>query len=594
MPKKNNYYIEINTIAVAIAAYFYYYTKDEEEYNDFYSSPISTSANWAPVVLSSFVLFLTSTTSLVLSLNPGRSNFRESSFQSVLNIVTSAGPSIVALAAEVGCKVSRTIAGDRAEAINEAAIEGVSIIEQASRFVDKAQEMHSHKLSRAIKNEETGEYHIRYTEIIAQHLDEAFITSTEVVTEFIWSMMLSGLLPRYFPDIEEKDQLKTLAFLYFIADTIESIGTKTISNFALSTEIIIDNKYISSLFRALKIAGTKQYKVEQSEIITKIKNTVNDITQKIREIEEQAKQKLIELEENLQKSMKMLALKAKEIEEKILEITHFKEIYKATKYELELIKHHFADEFDKIQKSALSIQSHFRGFLERKNNPTIKDFVEKKKSIAETKKSIEDAEKIDEKHEEEHHSFFHKLFHHPEDAKAGSEVHSGLLDRVFHHKKDSKSDSSGNKGKKGEEAGDKSSGGGKGQNKADLNEKDIIELVNSYISIIAKKLSEVSFTISSSSALSKTNVAPKNKEREEYQQAIREIEKNYTVEIKYEDIPIIKKPNNYTDNSYQKNELGGLLDLSLTDSSGLSFMLGNSILVGELNIYNNDAVAINI
>lgn len=569
MPKKNNYYIEINLLTTFLFAYCYYaMKKQEEEYNNLSTHPVNTALNWTPTLISSFLLLLTSTTSLILSLNPGRSNFHEDPARKIVDKITAAGPTIVAVAAEAGSKVAQLLIGDRAEAADNVAIKAISLSEQALRFVVVMERLHAHKFARAVYNEETGEYHIRYTELVAQRLDESFTGAVEIAAQYIWRMALSGFLPRYIPDINDDNKLKALATLYLTADAIELIGTKLINNLALATEIIIDNPNISNFLKILKLAGTKQYKVEQPKIIQDIQQAASNALDEMKKLADKAEQEF--------KYLKQQAAKA----------LHLEEVLKAAEHQIEILEHFFGKTYQQLKEGAISLQSLWRGHkvrtdLDKKHESTIK--IQALVKASQTRKKFIETKKLAEKVQEdghEHHGILEEIASAP----------SRLFHHLFHREK--KTSKTNNDAKK-TSAQQKASGAGGSKSgtateekhdKAASNEKDGIFQAN-YISLIPQEKSEYTLTINSRS--SSKPKAQYSKEREEYKRSLIEIEQQLNQTVKYkEPTIIIEKPVNKTVNTYQKTGTELLDMLASPEFTGISI----SMYGDEAAFYKNAAL----
>jgi hypothetical protein len=570
--KNNNHYAEINALSAFLFFYCYYLMKKQEEYNNFYSSPVNTITNWAPITLSGFLLFLTSTTSLILSLNPGRSNFNEDKLQKSFEKITMATPGLLAVATDTGFKVAKIIAGERAVAAQEMATEVISHLEEALRFLVTLERIHAHQMARSFEIE--NERYLSLTAYRAHEIDKAFILTVESIVEYSWRTGLYKFLTQYF-NIKDKDTLKALATLYFFTDILELIGTKTINNMALAAEIIfygedktqyykIEDSKAMQLMKSFahKISeGIRAAEEELKHLRIKVEEAASEIKAKILEIAnlnalkeaaEEVKQAVIdqlkEAKESLLKLEEKLAEKVKEVADKILEIANFKKAYETMKHELDYVKNFFKDQIPEMERvfhqSALTLQSNWRGYKERANNPKIIEFLERKKAVIELPKPEDRAvalDKSDSQEHEHHDSFFGNLFH----------LEGNIFSSIRHGLHIPSSSQENSKTKESSKVAQKTAKGGEVKtDKADLGSQ---EDESSYFSFVAKKMAEFSITLVSS-LLKEKHPVTKNKERQEYEQAKMEAEKssnNNIAIVKYENLQISEKPANQS--QYYKN-----------------------------------------
>lgn len=621
MSKNNNkHYLALNALWVVMVSYCYYLMKKQEEYNNIYSYPFNTITNWTPVTLSSFMLFLTSTTSLVLSLNPGRSNYNEGKLQKTLDAITMATPGLLSVAIEGGFKVAKLIAGERAEAA-EAITEAVASYSlEALRFLVIAERIHAHQIARSFEvlaNPETGEAGGRYLSRIAataHYFDKGFILITESIKVGLWRTGLYKFLTKWF-DLDDKDTLKTLAALDFFTDIMQLVGTKSINNIALAAEIIIYGE-----------DKTQYYKIEDSKVMQLIKSFAHKISEGIKAAQEELEHLRVKLVET-----------AEEIKTKILEIAdlnnlkeaaerlkddaidalnalqeHFKNLQdqfnkkvKEISATLELFEHHFGDKLKEMHKSAIKIQSRVRGRLERLKDK--KDLIEvansasKQACKSDNKDIVTNTEiaitpfmqNIDlvsqtktepEKHNKSFGSFLNRGI-----KSIGNALHipSHNNGDTSKQPKDNKANSS-NKQGSASGSGNTAKGSEIKSDKADLEAKDININDYSYLNYVIKKIAEFLPILSlSTSSLKEKMTIVKNKEKEEYEKEKIEAEKNANnniVSIKYESLPILEKPINKTQTSYHKSGQE-IMEMALVLESSSISMFGE-----DDGFYNQGAI----
>lgn len=304
MPKKNKFSLPAIAATLALSAFLYYNRREEEEYNNFYNSPLNSARNWGPIYLANFLSFLTVTTSLILATDPERSNFRQSKFQKTLNKITALSPGIIAALEEGGSKVAKLILGSRGQAMAEGVRDGTVIALQLMRIGVILERMHENNFARAIENPESKQYEIRYIETIAQRADEAVTSAVELTSTYLWYAANYGLLPSNFPCVREENKLHMLALLYLLTDGVENFATSLINNFALAIEIIVDNRHISSVLTKLGMANNHKYIVYEPKIIVKIREEVEEILKNLEKIKEQVEKAIEDRIEEANKAIK--------------------------------------------------------------------------------------------------------------------------------------------------------------------------------------------------------------------------------------------------------------------------------------------------
>lgn len=352
MSKKNNNNFYALAAFLAFSSALYFYRREEEEYNNFYRYPLRTLKNWVPICLSAFLSLISVITSLILALNPGRTNFRESDFQKTLNQVNMLTPGIIAAIEEGGARLAKIALGERGEAIAEDVREGTLIFLKVKRVGDILERLYAKEFARAIENQETKEYEIRYIETLAHKADVAVTSTIELACTYLWYLADSGLLPSNFPSINEQNKLHMFALLYFLADGLENFSTNLINNFALSAEIIADNRIISSFLTKIGAANSRKYVVHEAKFIISIRKGVDDLLEKLEEMRIAAEKAI---EDRIEKAKKAIKEEYQEIVEELEKFRKFanEKIAKLEQY----IKY----PLDILEKKAQKIQSLWRG-----------------------------------------------------------------------------------------------------------------------------------------------------------------------------------------------------------------------------------------
>lgn len=387
MPKNNkNYYLEVNALFTLLVAYTYYKMHKEEQYNDPYNYPIKTTYNWTPTMLSSMALLLSSVASTILALNPERSNFHLSQTQKYLDTGFKMAEGLLPLATKYGFKAAKIIAGDRADAVQDVAENAITYIEQGFRFLATLNEVHAHQYARSFvapANAATGEEETRYlsrTAHITHNIDKAFILSVESAVSIIWNSGAYRILNKYF-NMEDKDTVTSLNTLYLLADLIKLIGTSTINNLSLATEIVIygedKSKYYKieepELIKAIKsfahniLEGIREAKEElnrlKNQLIENAKEIANKLAENmhLKEMSEAVTKELDDLKETFRKLGEQFELKAHELAEKLKEVMHFKEIAEAA----ESLKNAISDELQEAKSKVTELTGQLEEKLQK-------------------------------------------------------------------------------------------------------------------------------------------------------------------------------------------------------------------------------------
>jgi hypothetical protein len=359
---------------VTMAAYYLYQRDLEEENNNFYNHPVNSFNNYFPIMLSSFLATTTSLVAITLSLNPERSNFEESNQIRITEGFTKALPTLVAGVMAVGTKVSSLILGERSEAVNEALVKGTSLFEQVMRVAIISERLHSHHIARGVVDE-NGIIKLRYIRQMAFEIESMLVGGVEISVAYLWWMANNGLI-RALPTVNDKNKLVMLSFFYLMADSVEDLLNHVINTRALALEIWADN--LSDILNKLKLAGTKEYKVDEPEIISVIRSNKNELLEEIEngikiaeeEIEKKINQAadiarkevaekyqlIVQSIENLKDGLSLELTQAKDkVTEFIEKNVHLENLNKQLQEKKEEIENNLRDAYQKSEQLAKNI-----------------------------------------------------------------------------------------------------------------------------------------------------------------------------------------------------------------------------------------------
>jgi len=287
MPKKENKHIELTiapiVVTAGLATYFYLNRLEDEYHNNIYTYPVPTVTQWTPIIFTQAACVITITTALILHIHPERTNYHPNQFQRIIDGAERVEPEVMTVLNTAVTSGAKFVFGERAEPVTDLITKGTVAAQQLIRLGIIHERLHEHKISRSIESDKEH-MQIRRIEAVVQHIDEAVTYATEIAAEVLYRMMLSGFLSRYLPDISKANQLAVLSGIYLVADAIETGIMYPISNFALATEIVIENRIISQMLHSLNLAGGEAITFPREDVfLTKVKDSFQQAETRIAE-----------------------------------------------------------------------------------------------------------------------------------------------------------------------------------------------------------------------------------------------------------------------------------------------------------------------